>query len=98
MLTKKFFKTKDEVEVGFIFESDDASKVDLVADFTNWQPVAMVFNKKEKAFKTKLRLPKNEEFQFRYLINGDEWENDYQADKYLANHFGTDNSVISTRV
>jgi hypothetical protein len=30
------------------------------------------------------------------LLNNTEWENDYQADQYLANEFGSENSVVLT--
>ncbi|MBA6390654.1 isoamylase early set domain-containing protein [Colwellia sp. BRX10-3] len=96
MLTKKFFKTKDETEVTFEFNRSDVTKVALVGDFTDWQTVEMKFNKKSQSFKTKLRLPKGGVFHFRYLLNDSEWENDYQADQYLPNEFGTENSVVST--
>lgn len=96
MLTKKFFKTKDEVEVTFEFSREDVTSVALAGEFNDWQPLAMKFNKKEKVFRTKVRLPKGGEFQFKYLLNEDEWENDYQADKYIPNIAGTEDSVVST--
>ncbi|MEW6997141.1 isoamylase early set domain-containing protein [Colwelliaceae bacterium BS250] len=96
MLTKKFFKTKDEAEVTFEFNRSDVSSAVLVADFNDWQAVEMKFNKKTNSFKTKVRLPKGEIFHFRYLLNDTEWENDYKADQYLPNEFGSENSVVIT--
>ncbi|MEW6995577.1 isoamylase early set domain-containing protein [Colwelliaceae bacterium MEBiC 14330] len=96
MLTKKFFKTKDEAEVTFELNRSDLTSAELVADFNDWQAVEMKFNKKTQSFKTKVRLPKNSEFHFRYLLNKTEWENDDKADQYLPNEFGTDNSVVNT--
>lgn len=97
MLTKKFFKTKDEVEVTFEFSREGVESVALAGDFNDWQPALMKLNKKAKVFKTKIRLPKNSQFNFRYLLNGNEWENDDQADSYSKNSFGTDNSVVTTK-
>jgi 1,4-alpha-glucan branching enzyme len=96
MLTKKFFKTKDETEVTFEFNRSDVTTAELVADFNDWQAIEMNFNKKTQSFKTKVRLPKGVNFQFRYLLNKTEWENDYKADLYLPNEFGTENSVVNT--
>jgi 1,4-alpha-glucan branching enzyme len=96
-LSKRFFKTKDETEVTFEFKHPDADDVQLVAEFTDWQPVPMKFNKKEQVFKCKQRLPLDKEFHFRYLINGQEWDNDHQADGYIPNEFGTDNSIVNTQ-
>lgn len=96
MLTKKFFKTKEEVEITFEFNRSDVTSVSLVADFNHWQGVGMKFNKKTQSFKTKVRLPKDGTFHFRYLLNNTEWENDNKADQYLPNEFGSDNSVVTT--
>ena len=43
-----------------------------------------------------LVLPKGQEYQFRYLVNGHDWHNDWHADKYARNKFGSDNSVVVT--
>jgi 1,4-alpha-glucan branching enzyme len=96
MLTKKFFKTKNEAEVTFEFTRADVTSAVLVADFNDWQAIEMKFNKKTNVFKTKVRLPKDGIFHFRYLLNNTEWENDYKADQYLPNEFGTENSVVNT--
>ena len=98
MLTKKFFKTKDEAEVTFEFNRSDVKSAALVADFNGWQAIEMKFNKQSKSFKTKVRLPKGGVFHFRYLLNNTEWENDYKADQYLPNELGSENSVLVTTV
>ena len=98
MLKKKFFKTKDQAEVTFEFARADIESVSLVADFNDWQPLNMRYSAKDKVFRTKVRLRKNEVFYFRYLLDDEEWENDYQADAYFPNPFGTDNSVLYTQV
>ncbi|MBE0371134.1 isoamylase early set domain-containing protein [Pseudoalteromonas sp. MMG013] len=97
MLTKRFFKTKDEAEVTFAFSHPEAKKVQLVAEFTDWEPVTMKFNKKERTFKSKYRLPTDKQFHFRYLIDGELWDNDHKADAYVTNSFGTQNSVVNTQ-
>lgn len=96
MLTKKFFKTKEEAEITFEFDRHDVASVSLCADFNNWQAIEMKFNKKTQTFKTKVKLPKGENFHFKYLLDNAEWENDDKADLYLPNEFGSDNSVVST--
>jgi len=96
MLTKRVFKTKNETEVTFAFSRDNVKSVDLVAEFNSWQPAPMKFNAKKKVFTTKVRLPNDRSYHFRYLLNGQEWENDYEADNYVPNEFGSDNSVVST--
>ncbi|MCE0494949.1 isoamylase early set domain-containing protein [Vibrio salinus] len=97
MINKRYFKTKNEVEVTFELEApESSSKVAIVADFLDWKPEPMKKVAKTGMFKFKTRLPKDEEFQFRYLLNDVEWMNDPGADKYIANDFGDDNSLVST--
>ncbi len=96
MLQKKFFKTKDEADVTFEYSSEGAESAALVCELNGWQPIPMKFNKKKGVFRTKIRMPKNGEFQFRYLIDGENWANDTSADAYLPNEFGDQNSVVST--
>lgn len=98
MLKKKFFKTKDQAEVTFEFARADIDSVSLVADFNDWKPVNMTYVKKDKVFRARVRLPKDDVFYFRYLLDDSEWENDYQADAYIPNPFGSDDSVLSTQM
>lgn len=96
MLTKKYFKTKDECEVTFEVDSDTAESVALVSEANGWQPVEMSKRRKDGKYYTKIRLPKEGQFQFRYLVDGQEWVNDSAADGYVANEFGGENSLVIT--
>ncbi|WP_417877901.1 isoamylase early set domain-containing protein [Vibrio sp.] len=96
MLKKRFFKTKDEVEVTFELDKEQRESVKIAGDFNNWQPEPMKLVKTSGQFKFKTRLPKEQNIQFRYLLNEAEWENDPQADAYVPNGFGSDNSVVFT--
>jgi hypothetical protein len=41
-----------------------------------------------------IELPAGRTYQYRYLVDGDRWENDWQADAYAPNDYGGDDSVI----
>lgn len=99
MLKKKFLKTKCKVE--FIFPASAASNIDtitLVGDFNDWNendtPLAPKGQKGDYAVTLDLNL--NESYQFRYLVNGEEWRNDWDADAYAPNPYNGDNSVVNT--
>jgi 1,4-alpha-glucan branching enzyme len=96
MLKKKYFKTKDECEVTFELDPDGAETVDLVSEANDWQPVKMSKRRKDGVYYTKVRLPKESRFQFRYLVDGESWVNDNEADAYVKNEFGGENSVVIT--
>lgn len=96
-MKKKYLKTKAKVE--FILPESvaaEAETVHLVGDFNDWNESATPMEKKGKTFKVQIDLKLNQEYQFRYLVNGKEWHNDWHADKYLPNPFSGDNSVIIT--
>jgi 1,4-alpha-glucan branching enzyme len=95
MIKKKYFKSKDEVEVTFECAVDEAQSVALVSEFNGWEPLTMKKLKKGP-YQAKVRLPKEGQYQFRYLVDGTEWQNDEAADAYWPNEHGTDNSVVFT--
>ena len=98
MLKKKTIKKTAETEVTFEFAQSGIRSVSLVADFNQWQPITMKYHKKEKAFRTKAKLPGDQAFHFRYLLDETTWENDHNADDYVPNPYGSDNSVVYTNI
>lgn len=98
MLKKQFLKTKDAVKVTFSLpEAVQGETVFLVGDFNNWDEAATAMKRqKNGSFTVTLDLERNREYQFRYLVNGTEWHNDWEADKYVPNPYSGDNSVVVT--
>lgn len=97
MINKRFFKTKEEVEVTFELAADQVeTSAAIVADFLDWQPTEMKKVAKTKSYKFKTRLPKDSQFEFRYLVDNEKWVNDSAADQYQPNDFGEENSIVST--
>jgi 1,4-alpha-glucan branching enzyme len=96
MVSKKFFKTKDECEVTFEYDGDGVESVALVASVNDWNPVEMSKRKKDGIFYTRLRVPTDSQFQFRYLVDGSTWVNDPAADALVPNEHGDRNSQITT--
>ncbi|MDD2303885.1 MAG: isoamylase early set domain-containing protein [Prolixibacteraceae bacterium] len=97
---KQFLKSKPVCKVSFRLDAAEASgakKVQLLGDFNNWdKSVEPMTALKSNDFTATLELEAGKEFQFRYLIDGTKWKNDSQADSYVANSFGEENSVVST--
>ncbi len=99
MIKKRFLK-KGTVKVEFNLPeaiAADAHSVYLVGDFNNWDESATPMDHlKSGAWKTTLELEVGREYQFRYLVNGSQWHNDWDADAYVPNPFSGDNSVVNT--
>lgn len=86
------------VLVTFILPAEiKAEHAYLVGDFNGWQEdVTVMHIWSDNTFRVTLKLEPGKEYQFRYLINGTEWHNDWHADKYVPNPFIGDNSVVCT--
>lgn len=97
MLSKRYFKTIDEVEVTFEIGRPDADKVEWVAETMDWSPIEMKrANRGKGPWRLKVRLPKDRPVQFRYRFDETVWDNDEAADAYWPNDMGSDNSVVLT--
>jgi 1,4-alpha-glucan branching enzyme len=101
MIKKQFLKSKPVCKATFTFPVEaapEAKEVALLGEFNDWNPAEAVTMKKQKngTFKAILELEAGKQYQFRYLIDGEQWANDWEADAYVPNEFGLDNSVVST--
>jgi 1,4-alpha-glucan branching enzyme len=96
MLHKRYIKSKNEYEVTFEHAAPNANRVALVSEANHWQPIAMSRRRKDGVFYTKLRLPADGRYQFRYFVDDERWVNDDAADAYVPNEHGGENSVVST--
>jgi 1,4-alpha-glucan branching enzyme len=98
-LIKKYAKGNNTCNVTFSLpkEAVNAAKnVHLVGEFNEWQKERTpMIRSKDGSIKVALELKSGREYQYRYLIDGKTWENDFQADKYVPSPYGAfDNSVV----
>ena len=98
MIQKKFSPTNCRVT----FEAPEeiaqgADTLYLVGDFNQWDAHATPMNRhKRNKFTVTLNLEPNREYQYRYLVNGQVWYSEKNADKLAPNPFFSQNSVVST--
>jgi len=95
MISKKFFKTKDECEITFEVAAEGETAA-VLTDMNNWEPIPMSKRRKDGVFYAKVRFPNNGRYQFRYFVDGTTWLNDDTADDQLPNEHGSHNSVVDT--
>jgi 1,4-alpha-glucan branching enzyme len=91
----------DDEHVRITFELPSslwAERVNVVGDFNDWDTSRheMQQSRSNGNWRISLVLPRGHEYQFRYLINGRDWHNDWHADQYVPNRYGSDNSVVRT--
>lgn len=100
MIKKQFLKSKPVCKVTFSLPVEAvaaAEQVQLVGDFSQWteEPIEMK-KQKDGSFKTTVNLEAGKDYEFRYIIDGSKWENDWEADGYVASKLSfEDNSVVS---
>ena len=97
-IKKQFLKSKDTCKVTWTVEKKVASgaeNISLSGDFNDWSKKGEAFTKmKNGSFKLTLELPKDQEYQFRYLVDGKKWLNDDEADKYVSNNVSNELNCV----
>ncbi|MCK4899440.1 MAG: isoamylase early set domain-containing protein [Anaerolineales bacterium] len=103
MLSRKYLKSRKVSKVIFEVPSDElpagiqVENIHLVGDFNDWNTTATPMKRlKKDSYKTTLNLDPGQEYRFRYLVNGEQWCNDWHADAYIPNELGNDNCVVLT--
>ena len=73
-----------------------ATQIALCGDFNQWSTTE---TKLERAgsgiWRVTVPLHTGHSYRYRYLLDGLNWENDWSADGYAPNPFGTNDSVVS---
>ncbi len=73
----------------------EAKKVTIVGDFNGWDKDRILMKRIGSGdFTVTLELEAGREYRFKYLIDGERWENDWFADKYIPSPHGYDDSVV----
>ena len=96
MLKKTYTKTGAKCRVTFKLPADvQAETAVLCGEFNEWDATATPMKQlKDGSFSATIFLPADHTYRFRYLLDGERWENDWEADGYVPNGFGADDSVV----
>ena len=97
MITKTLRKD-DTIQVSFYTEAlPEAESVHLVGSFDDWGSSAHPMRRlKDGRFMAMKRFEPNCRYEFRYLVDGETWINDAEAESYTPNPYGSDNCVVTT--
>ena len=98
-IRKQYLKSKPICKTTFRISEemgDSALTAHIVGEFNNWTLFSTPMKKlKSGAFTTTLDLETGREYQFRYLLDKKNWENERDADKSIPTPFGdSENSII----
>lgn len=97
MPQKKFDPSSNSYNVTFTLPADvNAEAVSLCGDFNEWNKATHPMEKQEDgSFSLTLKLDAGRHYHFRYFLDGERWENDWEAEAYVPNPFGGEDSVIN---
>ena len=97
-LKKNYLKSKPICKVTFTMPVDDANggkSVQLVGEFNEWDIKNAVNMRKVKENYTRtLELEVGKAYQFRYLVDGENWVNDSKADAYVPNGISYEENCV----
>ncbi len=95
-MKKTYTRTRKTCRVTFSLpEEVTAKKIALCGDFNQWDTSKHLMKKRKSgAHSLTLSLPAEARYHFRYLLDGKIWENDWDADSYESNEYGTEDSVV----
>jgi len=88
--------TKGKASVTFTVDPQVGARTAAVCgEWNDWSADAGVMHRDaEGGFSVKISLDAGRAYRFRYLLDGQRWDNDWAADAYVRNDFGGDDSVV----
>jgi 1,4-alpha-glucan branching enzyme len=96
-MKKQISKTTAKATVTFSISAEllnGAKKASVAGEFNGWNPETNPFRMCKGVGSAKVELEKGKEYQYKFVINGEKWVNDPEADKQVGNEFGETNSVV----
>jgi 1,4-alpha-glucan branching enzyme len=71
----------------------------LCGDFNQWnQESRPMKRRKDGSFTLTISLKPGQQYRYRFLLDGERWENDWTAEAYLPNEHGSEDSVVTIEV
>ncbi len=95
MPVKRATKVKT-VDVTFTLHPDvQADNVALCGEFNEWSAENVKLERNgDGSWLATVALEPGRTYRYRYLLDGQHWENAWQADGYVPNPYGSDDSVV----
>jgi 1,4-alpha-glucan branching enzyme len=75
-----------------------AEEVCVAGEFNDWSQTAHPMSRERDEFAITIPLEAGRTYRFRYVLDGERWENDWAADAYVPNEFGGEDSVVDLTI
>lgn len=96
MPKKEYTKTGRSCRVTFELPAEvNAKTANLCGDFNDWNQTSHPMKRgRDGSFKLTVSLKPGREYRYRFLLDGERWENDWAAEGYVPNALGSEDSLI----
>ncbi len=96
MVKKIYSETGHLCQVTFeIPPNAQAQTACLCGEFNEWDQFTHPMERQaDGSYALTLALDPGQAYRFRYLLDGARWENDWAADGYVPNPYGSDDSLV----
>ena len=96
MIKKTYSSTGNVCRVTFRVPADvHAETAHVCGEFNEWDRTGHPMKRrKDGSFSVTLSLKPTHSYRFRYVVDGDRWMNEPDADGYVRNPFGSRDSVL----
>lgn len=101
MVTQKYVKSRKVYKLTFEVPASEVAdheveSLAVVGTFNQWDEKANLFKANKKGnYKAVVEVEEPGSYQYRYLLNGTAWLNDWHAEDYVTNESGTDNCLLT---
>ena len=97
MTEKVYTKTGRSCRVTFELPAEvNAKDAFFCGDFNQWsQDTHPMKRRNDGSFTLTISLKPGKQYRYRFLLDGERWENDWAAEAYLPNEHGTEDSVVN---
>jgi 1,4-alpha-glucan branching enzyme len=76
-----------------------AERITLVGDFNDWDPKSLPLRQnRDGNWRIEVELDAGCKYRFRYLLDGEHWRDDWHADTYAPNPYGSFDSIVIAEV
>jgi len=88
---------RDTVDVTFTLPAEvHADSAMLCGDFNEWSTGGIPLERSDDgSWHATVALEPGRAYRYRFLLDGERWENAWDADEYVPNPYGGEDSVIS---
>jgi 1,4-alpha-glucan branching enzyme len=97
MTKKSYTRTGKSCLVTFYLPADvQAGKAVLCGEFNGWDTAAKPMKRrKDGTYYASVHLDAGRSYRYRFFLDDERWENDWEAEQYLPNEHGSDDSVVN---